>query len=189
MPNIDRRILLVALLSAVLVLMIGLGIGMAISGGSGDAEANTSASEGTSTSTVSPASDEGSTSSPTTGELIEGDAGAALVPPRTDAADIPEYGSQNDRENLIVDLTLAGVSGGSREDILAAADRICYNLERLTEQNRSPAFAVRVVWNESLAELETEDLAAFAALFPATPFYLCPEYLDYSKDISYWLGY
>jgi hypothetical protein len=188
-PDIDRRVLIVAVLSAVLVFVIGLGIGVAISGGSGDARATTSTIEGSPSSTASTTSDDGSTSSPTTGVLIEGDATAALVPPKTDAADIPEYGSQNDRENLIVDLALAGVATGSREDILAAADRICYNLERLEAQKRSPAFAVRVVWNESLAELESQDLAAFAALFAATPFYLCPDSLDYSNEIAYWLGY
>ena len=189
MPDIDRRVLIFAPIIALAVFALGLGLGTFISEGSGDVQATTSTTDGSPPSTASTASDDSSTSTLASEELIEGDATAFLVPPRTDAADIPEYGSQNDRDNLIGDLALAGVAAGSRADILAAADRICYNLERLAAQNRSPAFAVRVVWNESLAELEPQDLAVFASLFAATPFYLCPEYLDYSKEISYWLGY
>ena len=189
MPDIDRRFLIVAALSAVLVLMIGLGIGAAVSGGSGDAQATTDTTTGASTSNSSPASDEQPAPSLASGEPVEGDATAVLVPPRTDAADIGEYGTSQARDDLVVDLALAGISGGSREDVLAAADRICYNLERLEAQKRSAAFAVRVVWNESLAELEREDLAVFSAVFASAPFYLCPASLDYSLKVAYWLGF
>jgi len=81
------------------------------------------------------------------------------------------------------------VTGGTRSGLLATADHVCYNLERLEAQDRSPAFAVRVVWNESLAVLESEDLAAFAAVFAAAPHFLCPDSIEYAEEVAYWLGY
>ena len=71
----------------------------------------------------------------------------------------------------------------------AVSDHICYMLDRLQDQDRSPAFAVRVVWNESLADLRSEDLAAFAFVFDSAPQYLCPESIPYGESVAYWLGY
>jgi hypothetical protein len=189
-PDIDRRVLIAAPIIALIIFALGFGVGSLISGGSGDAQAT--GGENSTTTAIASDAGTGSTLSPggdSTAEAVVGDATAAIIPPKTDAADIPEYGTPQDRDDLITGLTDSGVSGGSREAVLATADRICYNLERLEAQDRSPAFAVRVVWNESLAELEPEDLGVFSAVFSATPFYLCPTSLDYSREVAYWLGY
>jgi hypothetical protein len=45
------------------------------------------------------------------------------------------------------------------------------------------------VWNESLAELDSQDLAAFAAVFAAAPRYLCLDSIEYAEEVAYWLGY
>jgi hypothetical protein len=102
---------------------------------------------------------------------------------------IPEYGTEDARESLLLGLTESGVTGGTREGVLATADHVCYNLERLEAQGHSAAFAVRVVWNESLLELAPEDLAAFAAVFSAAPYYLCPDSIEFGAEVAYWLGY
>jgi hypothetical protein len=44
------------------------------------------------------------------------------------------------------------------------------------------------VWNESLAELESEDLAGFATVFSLAPTYLCPENAAYASEVAYILG-
>jgi len=192
-PDIDKRLLIAAPIVALIVFAIGFGLGSLVSGGDGDASAATNTSEPTSDS--QPTTDGEPTteaSSPTlgaTGEPIDGDASAAILPPKTDASEIPEYGSSEDRDEMIGVLGEAGVTGSSRETILATADRVCYDLERLEAQDRSPAFATRVVWNESLADLEKGDLAAFSAVFATAPFYLCPDSLDYSREVAYWLGF
>jgi hypothetical protein len=74
------------------------------------------------------------------------------------------------------------------ELLLATADKVCYDLERLIAQERSAAYATRVVWNESLAELESEDLAGFATVFSLAPTYLCPENAAYASEVAYILG-
>ena len=48
--------------------------------------------------------------------------------------------------------------------------------------------AERVVWNASLAELESEDLAGFATAFSLAPTYLCNEYASYATEVAYILG-
>ena len=190
MPDIDRPLLIVVPIIALAVFALGLGLGTFVSDGSGDAQAISGDVSSTSDTESSASAPDDDSSSPTdTAVPVEGDATAVLVPPKTDAADIGEYGTTQARDDLVVDLALAGISGGSREDVLAAADRICFNLERLEAQKRSAAFAVRVVWNESLAELEREDLAVFSGVFAAAPFYLCPASLDYSLEVAYWLGF
>jgi len=83
----------------------------------------------------------------------------------------------------------SGIVSGSTLDLLASADEICYHLERLQAQNRTAAYAVRVVWNEALAPLEPEDLAAFGTVFVAAPHFLCPDSAAYAEEVSYWLGY
>ena len=189
MPDIDRRYLYIGIpIAAILLVLIGFGIGRATSGGNDDVAAATQATEGTETSTTTGESVPETTLAPST--TINGDPSAAL-PPESELPEggIPEYGTPDARESLLVGLVESGVTGGTREGVLATADHVCYNLERLEAQSQTPAFAVRVVWNESLLELESEDLAAFAAVFSAAPFYLCPDSIEYGAEVAYWLGY
>jgi hypothetical protein len=104
--------------------------------------------------------------------------------------DVPaEYGTIQARDDLVTALTQRGLTGGNYDVILTTADEVCFNLERLEAQDRSPAFAVRVVWNESLAQLPSIHIAAFAAVFVAAPRFLCRDSIGYADDIAYWLGY
>lgn len=104
--------------------------------------------------------------------------------------DVPaEYGTIQARDDLVTALTQRGLTGGNSDVILTTADEVCFNLERLEAQGRSPAFAVRVVWNESLAEFPPADLATFAAVFAAAPQFLCPDSVGYALEVAYWLGY
>jgi hypothetical protein len=186
-PDIDKRLLIAASIIALVVLGIGFGLGSLAASGDDDAQPDS-----TSVESGSAPSSETDGSSPTPGatdEPISGDASAAVLPLRTDDSDIPEYGSEEERDEMIAALGEAGVITSNREAILIAADRICYDLERLQAQDRSAAFAVRVVWNESLAELEKEDLAVFSMVFATASFYLCPNSLDYSREVAYWLGF
>ena len=122
-------------------------------------------------------------------EEIDGDPGAALPPEATDPSDIPEFGTAVERDDYVKDLAEAGLAWTSRSAVLAAADHICYNLQRLEELRRSPAFATRVVWNESLLELDEADLRAWAAVWRTAPSYLCPDSVEYAEEVSYWLGF
>lgn len=126
------------------------------------------------------------TSASSTSTLIDGDPTSVLI--ESTDQDVPEYGSEDDRDDFISALTGAGVSISSRARLLMLGDRICFDLERLMEQNRSPAFAVRVVWNESLDEIDSRDVAAFGVVFNATPPILCPQVGAYAVDVAYWLG-
>ena len=171
---------------AIVVLLVGFAIGRATSGGS-STDAVAAASGGT-TSTAALVADEAATTT-TQVPIIDGDPSSALPPELAiPASGIPKYGSDADRERMLNDLATAGVAGGSSETLLATADHVCFNLERLQEQNRSPAFAVRVVWNESLGDLPSEDVAAFGVVFNAAPHYLCVESIEYGEQVAYWLG-
>jgi hypothetical protein len=102
-----------------------------------------------------------------------------------------KYGSDEDRQALVDAAEDANITGiySDADVLLAAADKGCYDLERLTAQGRSPAYATTVVWNESLAELDSEDLAGFATVFTLAPVYLCPENAGYAQDVAYILGF
>jgi hypothetical protein len=106
-----------------------------------------------------------------------------------DPGSMGTYGSPEARTEFIDVIRNSGISGGTEAEVLATADEICYHLERLKAQNRSAAFAVRVVWNEALAPVESEDLATFGTVFVAAPHFLCPESAAYAEEVSYWLGY
>ncbi len=189
MPDIDRRLLIGIPVAALMLLFLGFGIGRAtVSESAPDPSASGSAV------TTSADDSEADSSSPDTTQdtvaSITGDAAAALPPaPAGPGEDIPAYGTDADRESFLTGLVEAGVAGGTRQGLLTTADHVCYTLERLQAQGRSSAFAVRVVWNESLLELDPQDLAAFAAVFTAAPYYLCPESAAYGEDVAYWLGY
>jgi len=191
MPDIDRRYLYIGIpIAAIVLVLIGFGIGRATSGGEADssASATTLATGDSATSSTTGESVPETTLAPST--TIVGDPSAAL-PPKSELPEggIPEYGTPDARESLLVGLVESGVTGGTREGVLATADHVCYNLERLEAQGQTPAFAVRVVWNESLLELESQDLAAFAAVFSAAPYYVCPDSIEYGAEVAYWLGY
>jgi hypothetical protein len=185
MPDIDRRVLIGIPIAVLVVLLIGFGIGRLTAGGTTAVATGTEAVE--STSPDAPVQTTGQDTPPPT---ITGDA-AAVLPPSSDTPDggVPPYGTEVERDALVLGLVEAGVTGGTRTGLLATADHVCYNLERLEAQDRSPAFAVRVVWNESLAELDSQDLAAFGAVFAAAPHYVCTESIEYAEEVAYWLGY
>ena len=153
--------------AAVVSLIIGLGIGAAAfsedstEGGDGSTGATTGAEGG---------------SDPTTSDGGE---------------EIPTYGSDADRQALLAVADATNITGIYSDPgvLLSAADKICYDLERLLAQGRSPAYATRVVWNESLAALDSEDLAGFATAFTLAPTYLCPENAVYAEDVAYILGF
>ena len=161
------------------VLVIGFLIGLAVGGDSGEADAAvTTTSTTTAPGTSSDAPED--TGSPTT---VVADGGSLII-----SEPVPEFGTDEERQALLDALAESGVGFGSASVTLALADRTCYDLERLRAQNRPVSFAVRVVWNESLAEAESTELAAFGAVFTAAPFFLCPESVDYAQDVAYWLG-
>jgi hypothetical protein len=172
---------------AIVVLLVGFAIGRATSGGSSADGVAAAPEDTTSTSALTAAGDSTTT---TTVPIIDGDPANAL-PPEVEipASGIPKYGSDADRDQMLNDLAAAGVAGGSKATLLATADHVCFNLERLQEQNRSPAFAVRVVWNESLGDLPSGDVAAFGVVFNTAPYYLCPDSIEYGEDVAYWLGF
>ncbi len=107
----------------------------------------------------------------------------------TTAEGLPEYGSSRARDELVTSLIETGFVRPDRILILGTADEICFHLERLQAQQRSPAFAIRVVWNESLAEFPPGDVPTFAAVFAAAPRLLCPDSLRYAEEVAYWLGF
>ncbi len=185
MPDIDRRLLIGIPIAALLVLLIGFGIGRLTAGDLTTSASGIEVAGATTTDSLTQDTDQDSPA-PT----ITGDA-AAVLPPGDDLPDggIPVYGTEAERDALVLGLVEAGVTGGTRTGLLATADHVCYNLERLEAQNRSPAFAVRVVWNESLAVLDSQDLAAFGAVFAAAPHYLCRDSIEYAEEVAYWLGY
>ena len=177
MKNIDRRWIIgvFVVVAGLIVLAVGFVIGRSVSGSEFAIEGDSIVSEGT-TSTVS--------ASPV------GDPTSATIPPQeVPSGSIPEYGTGEERDGLVTALAEAGIAGGARDAILVTADEVCFHLAQLEAQGRSPAFAVRVVWNESLAELRSADIAAFAAVFAAAPSFLCPDSVGYANDVAYWLGY
>ena len=185
MANLDTRTLILIGAGAIVLLVGAFFLGRATAP---DATAEqASATDGTSsttstnglTSTVA-----GSAEQDPTG----GDPSAALIVDANRPDPLPVYGTDEDREALLTGLAESGVGMGSRSTVLWVADSVCYDLERLIEQNRSPVFAVRVVWNETLSELDSADAAAFGAVFSAAPFYLCPETIEFSEEVAYWLG-
>ncbi len=190
MPDIDRRVLIaVPIIAVVFLLGFALGRGTAGDGDSAaaDNQASTSSIAGTATQN-DPATGGSEDGSPAT-TLMPGDPTVVIPTRPTTPGDIPQYGTAEERQALIAGLVEAGVSGGPEADILATADYVCYTLERLQAQRRSLSFTVRVVWNDSLAELPPEDLAAFGAVLSAAPAYLCPESAARAESVSYWLGY
>jgi len=191
-PEIDRRLLIAAPIVVIVVFLLGFALGRGTSS-SGDS----AALDGTTVTVIAALGDQdGSDTSAAQGEdstagstTINGDASVVLPSPPPELGAIPQYGSEDDRNAIITGLVEAGVSSGSRDDILATADYVCYTLERLRAQGRSLSFAVRVVWNDSLAALAPEDLSAFGTVLSAAPPYLCPENAEFGERISYWLGY
>lgn len=105
-------------------------------------------------------------------------------------AEIPTYGTAEDRTDAVEAAENLGVTGALADPdaMLETADRVCYDLERLSAQNRSPFFATRVVWNESLAGLSSEDLAGFATTFNIAATHLCPQHSEYAEEVAYILG-
>lgn len=171
---------------AIVVLLAGFTIGRTTAGGS-NVGAVAVTTEDTSTSVAQATGDDASTTSQV--PVIDGDPSNALPPElEIPASGIPKYGSDADRDQMLKDLAAAGVAGGSSEALLATADHVCFNLERLQEQDRSPAFAVRVVWNESLGDLPSGDIAVFGVVFSAAPHYLCVDSIEYGEQVAYWLG-
>ena len=93
------------------------------------------------------------------------------------------------------DASLPGPAVGAVEkDVATQVDKHLKNqleqvMRHLAAARRSPAFATRVVWNESLLELDEADLRAWAAVWRTAPSYLCPDSVEYAEEVSYWLGF
>jgi hypothetical protein len=174
----DRRWIMVAagVAGGIALFALGLFLGALIAS-NGDEEA-----EATSTSVSAVVVSPTTTLGDPTESTVAGDISA-------DPGSMGTYGSPEARTEFIDVIRNSGISGGTEADVLATADEICYHLERLEAQNRSAAFAVRVVWNEALAPVASEDLATFGTVFVAAPHYLCPESAAYAEEVSYWLGY
>lgn len=172
----DRRWIIVAagVAGGVALFAVGLLLGAVIAS-DGDEEA-------VSTSTTAPTVSPTTTLGDSTESTVAGDISA-------DPGSMGTYGSPEARTEFIDVIRNSGISGGTEAEVLAIADEICYHLERLEAQDRSAAFAVRVVWNEALAPVESEDLASFGTVFVAAPHYLCPQSATYAEQVSYWLGY
>lgn len=190
-PDIDRRIFIAVPIVVIVVFLAGVLIGRGTVGTgdaavSGDTTTIVGGDTGTQNDAAVTTTGEAG-SMPTT--LVPGDPTVVIPTPPTAPGDIPQYGTDEDRSALIAALVDAGVAGGSGADILATADYVCYTLERLRAQGRSLSFAVRVVWNDSLAALAPGDLSAFGTVLSAAPPYLCSENAEFGERISYWLGY
>ena len=132
--------------------------------------------------TVSSDASSGSASS-----MSEGFESASATTTSTEG--VAAFGSAQARDDLVGTLIAAGLAEGNRDVILMMADEICFNLERLEAQGRSTAFAVRVVWNESLAELGPRELATYASVFTAAPRFLGPASFGYAVEVACGLGY
>jgi hypothetical protein len=188
MKDLDIRILVGIGVAAVILLAGAFLIGRATAGGGDEAAAAESTIVAGSDAVVEDESVSQDNSVDDT-QAPSGDPSAALLddPDRSD--ELPIYGTPEEREALIDALAESGVGMGSRATVLWVADSVCYDFERLQEQNRPPVFAVRVVWNETLSELDSADAAAFGAVFSAAPFYVCPDSITYSEKVAYWLGF
>ena len=174
--DLDRRWILLGIAVAVAVFFGGFAVGAVTSGDNGVAAAITTTTQGLSGSTASSST----ISDPTDTTLPEPDQVHETIDP---------YGTVDDRDFFLGVMRDSGIASGGSDALLAAADEICYHLERLRAQERSAAYAVRVVWNEVLGPLESEDLALFGTMFVAAPHFLCPESQAYAEEVSYWLGY
>ena len=170
--------------AAALALIVGIAVGAIVFAD------NTSQTEAAATFTSSTTSAVDTVSPSTVDE-----AGAASDTPTdtaTPSSDGPPatYGTDDERQallNVAEGLDITGVFSDP-ELLLPTADKICYDLERLIAQDRTAAYATRVVWNESLAELDTEDLAGFATVFSLAPTFLCQDSASYARDVAYILG-
>jgi hypothetical protein len=170
--------------AAVLALIVGLAIGGVVFA----EDVPPSAAETDLTSSSAPAAADSPTSTSDTGAAPDDAPLDIAVPP--DGEQPPAYGSDEERQALLDVANGLDITGvfSEPELLLATADKVCYDLKRLIAQGRSPAYATRVVWNESLAELDSEDLAGFATVFSLAPTYLCPEYALYAEEVAYILG-
>ena len=184
MVKLETRTLVFIGIGALLLLVLAFFLGRTTADGGSETAAGP---ESTTSSLIEGESTTADTTD-TTVSASGGDPSAAVItdPDRPDP--LPVYGTEEDREALISGLAEAGVGIGSRTTVLWVADSVCYDLERLIAQNRTPVFAVRVVWNETLSELDSADAAAFGAVFSAAPFYLCPDTIEFSEEVAYWLG-
>jgi hypothetical protein len=175
--DLDRRWILLGIAVAVAVFFGGFAVGAVTGGDNGVATPATTTTAQSTTGSIGSSSTIGD---PTDTTLPEADQVHETIDP---------YGTVDDRDFFLGVMRDSGIASGGSDALLAAADEICYHLERLLAQDRSAAYAVRVVWNEALGPLESEDLALFGTMFVAAPHFLCPESQAYAEEVSYWLGY
>lgn len=198
MDTMDRRIIIAAGALTLLLIVVSFFIGRATASTvTVDEPDQTTTTELLTASSDDPTDDRTDADGTTTTTLLEeipyeevdGDPSAALAVEPTDPSAIPPYGTDEEREVYVRDLAESGFAWTSRSAILSAADHVCHNLTRLEELRRSPAFAVRVVWNESLMELDESDLRAWSVIWRTAPSYLCTHTIGYAEEVSYWLGF
>lgn len=171
----NRKALYTAAGAFVVALIVGLLIGRTTA--SVDTEVSTTATTAPTATTVAPDEQDPTTvgDNPVTG---------------SETSSVPEYGTEQDRAALVLAAEAVQITGSfsDQDTLLSVADRICFDIERLKAQNRSPSFATRVVWNESLATLSSVDLAGFATAFSLSTTHLCPDHREFGEAVAYILG-
>lgn len=190
MNRFDRRTWITLGIAAVTVFIVAFAVGRWTAPSESAADTVADAPTEESDTTVTAGQSDDPTSTTETPSLTGADPSAALVEDDVDRpSELPPFGSEEDREALLQGLAEAGYGMSSRTLVLWVADSVCYDLVRLSAQGRSPAYAVRVVWNETLGDLNSGDAAAFGAVFSAATAYLCPDMAPYGEDVAYWLGF
>ena len=103
---------------------------------------------------------------------------------------IPEYGDAAARAayTSAVRGSLPHDAAATDDELLAAGDSTCANLEGFTNQGHDAHYAIRILWTDELRYLDSEEIAAFGVVLAAAPEHLCPQYDVLAEDIAYWLG-
>ena len=106
------------------------------------------------------------------------------------ATTVPEYGDAASRDaySAAVRGSLTPDAPVTDDELLAAGDSLCANLEGLTNQGRDAHYAIRILWTDQLRYLGSQEIAVFGVVLAAAPEYLCPQYVPLAEDIAYWLG-
>lgn len=102
----------------------------------------------------------------------------------------PTYGDEAARASYVsaVNGSLGVVAAPTDEELLAAGDSLCADLEGFTVQGRDALYAIRILWTDQLRYLDAAEVAVFGVVLAAAPEHLCPQYQPLALEIAYWLG-
>jgi hypothetical protein len=108
----------------------------------------------------------------------------------TTTSTLPSYGDPASRDAYVAAVggSLPPGSTTTDDEILAAGDNLCANLEGFTNQGKDAHYAIRILWTDDLRYLDSTEMAAFGLVLSAAPEYLCPQYKPLGDDVAYWLG-